>query len=324
MKVARWVHDGRVEEGFVDGELVFAMPGSTVADLLAMGLDAALVVGAETVSSQPSRSLADVRLLVPLVPTSVRDFVAFEEHVEGVVQNVDGAAVVDPAWYDLPTFYFTNPHSLLATGEQVVPPRTERLDYELEVGAVIGAVVGSDGSSLTAEQGSDAIFGYTIVNDWSARDVQAREMKVRLGPAKGKDFGTTVGPWIVTADEFVDKHDEQGFLSIDMRVSVNGVPYGDDLLSNMSWTFGELVAYASRNTRVLPGDLLGSGTCGRGCLSELWGRSGELTPAPLAAGDEVHMTVEGIGEIRTVVAASPSVPYVPPARFRPRTRRADQ
>jgi 2-keto-4-pentenoate hydratase/2-oxohepta-3-ene-1,7-dioic acid hydratase in catechol pathway len=160
------------------------------------------------------------------------------------------------------------------------------------------------------------------MNDWSARDLQAREMKVRLGPAKGKDFGTSLGPWIVTADELAPFVDEEGFLAVHAEVRVNGELVGEDLVSNMGWPFAELVAYASRNARVVPGDVLGSGTAGNGgCLGELWGRAGELTPPPLREGDEVRMTVEGIGDLTARVGAAVVPPAVPPARSRPRARR---
>ena len=147
-------------------------------------------------------------------------------------------------------------------------------------------------------------------------------MKVRLGPAKGKDFGTSLGPWIVTADEIESFLDDEGFLAVHAEVRVNGELIGEDLVSNMGWPFAELVAYASRNSRVVPGDVLGSGTVGNGgCLGELWGRAGELTPPPLREGDEVRMTIEGIGELTTRVGAAVAPPEVPPARPRSRTRR---
>ena len=321
MRIARWNHDGAVGEGFVIGDGVVPFPrGLTVADVLAAGLDEVPALAAE-VGAGASVPLAEVELLAPLVPASVRDFVAFEEHVEGVTASIDGASHVVDEWYEFPTFYFTNPHSVIATGQTVRPPRTERLDFELEVGAVIGGVADSDGRDLSPEHAAGHVFGYTIFNDWSARDIQAREMKVRLGPAKGKDFATTIGPWIVTADEFDDRHDTEGFLPLGMEVFVNGERIGHDLLSNMGWPFGDLVAYASRDSRVVPGDVLGSGTAGNGgCLAELWGRAGGLTPPPLAAGDEVLMRVDGIGEIRNTIGTSVPVPDVPPARRRPRTR----
>lgn len=324
MRIARWMHDGAVAEGFVIGDGVVPFPrGLTVGDVLAAGLAELPALAAE-LEGDPAASvtpLADVRLLAPLVPASVRDFVAFEEHVEGVTASVDGASHVADEWYTFPTFYFTNPHSIIATGDEVRPPSTGRLDFELEVGAVIGGVAGSDGRDLAPAEAARHVFGYMIFNDWSARDIQGREMKVRLGPAKGKDFATTLGPWIVTADEFDGLLDDEGFLPIRMEVHVNGERIGHDLLSNMGWPFGDLVAYASRDSLVVPGDVLGSGTAGNGgCLAELWGRAGELTPPPLVEGDEVLMRVEGIGEIRNVVGRARPVPDIPPARHRSRER----
>jgi 2-keto-4-pentenoate hydratase/2-oxohepta-3-ene-1,7-dioic acid hydratase in catechol pathway len=324
MRIARWTHHGTRGEGFVIGDGVVPFPrGLTVADVLAAGLAELPALAAEVEGDAASSAvpLADVELLAPLVPASVRDFVAFEEHVEGVTAAVDGASHVADEWYTYPTFYFTNPHSIVATGDEVRPPATERLDFELEVGAVIGGVAGSDGRDLSPAQAAGHVFGYTIFNDWTARDIQGREMKVRLGPAKGKDFASTLGPWIVTADEFAGLVDDDGFLPIRMEVFVNGERIGHDLLSNMGWPFSELVAYASRDSRVVPGDVLGSGTAGNGgCLAELWGRAGSLTPPPLAEGDEVVLRVEGIGEIRNTVGRAVHVPPIPPARQRSRAR----
>ncbi|GAA0991175.1 fumarylacetoacetate hydrolase family protein [Subtercola frigoramans] len=307
-----------VGEGFVIGDRVvdFAA-GLTVAEVLARGLDAASGLY-ETARHETGRALAEVQLLAPLVPASIRDFVAFEEHVEGVSASVDGRSEVVPEWYQAPTFYFTNPHTVLGPGDAVSPPETERLDFELEVAAVIG---GPGGANLTADESQAAIFGYTIMNDWSARDLQSREMKVRLGPAKGKDFGTSLGPWIVTADELQHFADDEGFLAVRAEVRVNGRLIGEDLVSNMGWPFGELVAYASRNSRVVAGDVLGSGTVGNGgCLAELWGRRGGLDPAPLREGDEVRMIVEGIGELVGLVGAAVAAPPVPVARSRSHAR----
>lgn len=157
------------------------------------------------------------------------------------------------------------------------------------------------------------------MNDWSARDLQAREMKVRLGPCKGKDFGTSLGPWIVTADELESFRDDEGFLALRAEVFVNGHLVGEDLVSNMGWPFGELVAYASRNARIVPGDVLGSGTVGNGgCLGELWGRGSDI--AALEPGDEVHMTIEGVGELAGIVGERVPAPPLPRARSRPRDR----
>jgi 2-keto-4-pentenoate hydratase/2-oxohepta-3-ene-1,7-dioic acid hydratase in catechol pathway len=269
-------------------------------ELVALGLERALEVGAEALRGEPVAFDA-TDLLLPYRPPAVRDFVTFESHVEGVRRSVDNASGVPQAWYDAPTFYFTNPHALYGPGEAVPRPVTSRaLDFELEVGVVLGR----GGSSLTETEAADAVFGYTVVNDWSARDLQSREMQVGLGPAKGKDFATTIGPWIVTADELAPYLDGDGFLDLDCRVSVNGARVGGDRLSHMHWTFPQMIAYASRDSVVVPGDLLASGTTGGGgCLAELWGRRGERTPPPLEPGDVVTMEVEGIGVLTASVAA---------------------
>ncbi|MBF4635314.1 fumarylacetoacetate hydrolase family protein [Agreia pratensis] len=326
MRIARWSDGGSIGEGFVVGDRVVPFAdGLTVAEVLARGLDAAAQLFERSVGSAGAAllgcELSDVRLLAPLVPAAIRDFVAFEEHVEGISASVDGKSEVVAEWYQAPTFYFTNPHTVLGPGEPVEPPESERLDFELEIAVIVGGVAGSSGRNLTAVEGASHIFGYTIMNDWSARDVQSREMKVRLGPAKGKDFGTSLGPWIVTADEMEPFLDPDGFLAIRAEVFVNGARVGHDLVSNMGWPFGELVSYAARNSRVVPGDVLGSGTVGNGgCLGELWGRAGELTPPPLIAGDEVRMVVEGIGELIARVAVAVPAPPISPARPRDRAR----
>src|SRR3954447_21074329 len=147
-------------------------------------------------------------------------------------------------------------------------------------------------------------------------------MKGNLGPANGKDPATTLGPCLVAAGELEPYRDDEGFLALDMRVSVNGTEIGQDLLSNMGWSFEELISYASRGTEVRAGDVLGSGTCGNGgCLAELWGRRGELSPPPLQPGDVVEMTVEGIGNVRNRVVAGVDLPPVRAARPRPRARK---
>lgn len=320
--IARWQHDGETHSGFVAGGRCHTLPpGRDVQWLLAAGLDETLLLAAETLGSGPSVPLAKVQLLAPLDPATLRDFVAFEEHVEGVRKSIDGVAGVVPEWYEAPTFYFTNPHTVTGTGAVIgIPAGCTDLDFETEVAAVVGRVPGSDGRNLDAESAHRHIFGYTVLNDWSARDLQRREMKVSLGPCKGKDFANTLGPWIVTADEFEDRHDADGFLQIAMSVEVNGEPMGQDLLSNMGWPFAELVAYASQDSVVRPGDVLGSGTCGSGCLAELWGRNGTQTPPPLTTGDVVRMTVEGIGTIENTVGTRREAVTRIPARTRPRSR----
>lgn len=321
MRIARWADGADVGEGFVVNDFVVPFPdGLRVAEVLAQGLSAASALY-ERRDRAAARPLTEVRLLAPLVPASIRDFVAFEEHVEGVSASVDGKSEVVPEWYEAPTFYFTNPHTVRATGDVVAIPETQRLDVELELAAVIGAAPDSDGENVDAKTAARHIFGYTVMNDWSARDLQSREMKVRLGPAKGKDFAMTLGPWIVTADELEPFLDADGFLAVRAELFVNGELIGHDLVSNMGWPFPELVAYAARNSIVVPGDVLGSGTVGNGgCLGELWGRRGGLDPRPLEPGDEVRLVIEGVGEIVNVVGERIAARPVPRARVRSRAR----
>jgi 2-keto-4-pentenoate hydratase/2-oxohepta-3-ene-1,7-dioic acid hydratase in catechol pathway len=293
---------GRTRAGVVDGDTFRPFPdGSTVLDLLRAGT----LHDTPTGAPEP---LAGLRLLPPLEAPTVRDFVTFEQHVAAM------AGTVPDAWYDAPTFYFTNPYALVGAHDDVaVPPGCGLLDFELEVAAVIGRT----GADLTPDAARDHIAGYTILNDWSARDLQRREMQVNLGPCKGKDFATTLGPVLVTADELERYRDADGFLDLELTVAVNGVEIGRDRLARMGWPFEELVAHASRGTEVRPGDVLGSGTCGNGgCLAELWATAAE-PPPPLGPGDVVTMTVEGIGTISNTVVAGHDPVALPRARTRP-------
>ena len=319
MRLATYDHDGERRCGVLDGDRLHPLPADVdLLQLVRAGLPALLHAGEEALDGPAGPALAAVRLQPPLQPPTVRDFVAFEEHVEGVRRSVEGVGGVPDAWYEAPTFYFGNPYAVIGAHDDVpLPPGSKVLDFELEVAAVIGR----EGADLTPAQAREHIVGYTIFNDWSARDLQSREMKVGLGPCKGKDTATTLGPWLVTADELEPYRDADGFLRLALTAEVNGEVIGRDLLSNMAWTFEDLVAYASRGTTVRPGDVLGSGTCGNGgCLAELWGLRGEQHPAPLQPGDTVTLTVEGIGTIsNTVVPGIEPLP-IPAARKRPWTR----
>jgi 2-keto-4-pentenoate hydratase/2-oxohepta-3-ene-1,7-dioic acid hydratase in catechol pathway len=226
--------------------------------------------------------------LLPYKPPSVRDFVTFESHVEGVRRSVDNASGVPDAWYDAPTFYFTNPHALYGPGAAIPRPVTCRaLDFELEVGVVLG----SGGSSLSLAEAEDAIFGYTIVNDWSARDLQSREMQVGLGPAKGKDFALSLGPWLLTADE-VPLAD--GRVDVEATATVNGEQLTKTWAGAQYFPWSDLVAHAARNTRLRPGDVLGSGTLNRGCLLELGPLPGDRWLEP---GDTVALEAGPLGRL---------------------------
>jgi 2-keto-4-pentenoate hydratase/2-oxohepta-3-ene-1,7-dioic acid hydratase in catechol pathway len=313
MRFATYEHDGAERAGVVAGDAVHPLPpGTTVLGLIEQDI---LHEAGTAALAQAPVPLAGVRLLPPLRPPSIRDFVGFEAHIEGVVRAQEGVAQVPPAWYEAPAFYFTNPHACVASGDPVpIFPGSERFDFECEVGVVIGR----SGRDLAPEQAREHIAGYTIFNDWSARDIQKLEGRLPFGFAKGKDGAHTLGPWLVTADELEPYRTEDGYLDLTMRIELNGVPLGEDSLANASWTFEELIAYASRGTWVRPGDVLGSGTCGSGCLAEIWGRAGRQEPPPLAPGDVVTLTIEGIGTVtNTVVAGTEPIP-VPAARIRKR------
>ena len=215
-------------------------------------------------------------------PPSIRDFMAFEEHVRGA-RAVTGRGDVPDAWYEAPAFYFSNPSAVYRDGDEVTKPAdTAALDYELELACVIGA----DGQPE----------GFTIMNDFSARDLQAREMRVGLGPAKGKDFATSLGPVLVSPDELPP--------DLDMRAiaRVNGEVRTDSSTGGMYFAWAQLLQTAARNTPGLrPGDVIGSGTVGRGCILEhgdgRW----------LQVGDQVELEIEGIGVLRNRIASAARV-----------------
>jgi fumarylacetoacetate (FAA) hydrolase len=255
--------DGRFAAGRVEGD--------RVVELRARSLGVYLAQGGREVTDHP---LAAVRLRAPVpYPPSVRDFYAFERHV--ATARVRRGLDVPPEWYGAPVFYFSNPAAVYGPNDQIRFPReSAERDYELEAAAVIGF----DGR----------IAGFTIMNDWSARDLQRTEMAVGLGPAKGKDFATSLGPLVVTPDELGD-------LRLEMIARVNGEERSRGNLAEMHWSWNDLVAHAARNTRLLPGDVLGSGTVGTGCILE-HGDERWLRP-----GDVVELEIERIGVLRNTV-----------------------
>lgn len=283
--------------GDVSGWWLHPLPAGT--DLVALlALSAAdREAAADAAASGDGLRLTEVVLLPPVEPVSMRDFLTFEAHVDGMERG-HGNPGPPPEWYEAPVFWFMAPHSVTGPFDEVaMPPDTERLDFELELAAVVVRDV-ADGS---VDEAREAIGGYCVMNDWSARDVQAKEMRLKLGPSKGKDFATTIGPWIVTPDELASCVDADGFLDLEMTVRVNGELVGTDRSGNMGWTFEQLVSHASRGSMVRAGEILASGTCASGSLAEAWGRAGELVPPPLQVGDVVELSIERIGTIRNVV-----------------------
>lgn len=238
--------------------------------------------------------LAEVMLLPPLLrPLGMRDFYAFEAHVKTAHEN--RGRQVPEEWYQFPVFYFTNPNAIFGPEQTVPYPRQSgALDYELEIGCVIGKA----GRDIKAEEALEHIFGYTIFNDWSARDLQRAEMRVGLGPAKGKDFASSLGPWIVTPDELDEKATGRpGVYDLEMIARINHEERSHGNWKDLHYSFGEMIARASEEVLLLPGEVLGSGTVGTGCLLELTRGEGPW----LQPGDVVELEVEGIGLLRNTV-----------------------
>ncbi len=202
-----------------------------------------------------------------------------------------------PEWYEIPVFYFSNPAGVIGHDDPVAgPPTSQALDYELELACVIGR----EGSDIPADdRAMEYVAGFTIMNDWSARDLQRKEMAVGLGPAKGKDFATSLGPELVSFDELSDRYHD-GRLQLAMSASVNGKVYSRGDASTMHWTWPQLIAHASRDTRLQPGDVLGSGTVGTGCILEL---TPDAVGGWLKPGDVVELSIERLGTLRNRVVA---------------------
>lgn len=268
--------------GWLDGDRAVATP---LADLVAVA--AALEGGRpEGVAYR----LSEVTLLAPLPrPRTIRDFYAFEAHVKNARAR-RGLPMIDE-WYQFPVFYFTNPMAVLGPGDAIQKPRdTQMLDFELEVAAVIGRV----GRDIPPERALEHIAGFMIMNDWSARDIQRAEMKVGLGPAKGKDFATSLGPWLVTPDELADTWDGARH-RLTMTARINGKEVSRGNLADLHFSFGEMIARASRDCTLYPGEVIGSGTVGTGCLLET-----EAAPW-LEPGDVVELEVERLGTLTNTV-----------------------
>lgn len=287
----RSAHDGREHAALVDGDVLRALP-ETLLELLESGLDLDAHAERATRSPWESVELSAAVLLAPVGrPPSVRDFMAFENHV--VTSYAALGVPVSPVWYEQPVFYFTNPAAVIGPVDDVpLAPGTLRYDYELEVAAVVGRA----GADLSPEDAGAHIAGYTVMCDWSARDLQAVEMDVGLGPAKGKDTATSLGPWLVTPDELEPFRTERGY-DLPMTAEVNGRRYSAGSWSDLYWTFPQMLAYASRGTTLRPGDVIGSGTVGTGCILELSRVHGTDAYPWLQPGDDVRLEIGCLGRI---------------------------
>lgn len=226
-------------------------------------------------------------------PRTFRDFYAFEQHVKAA-RTRRGLEMI-PEWYKLAIFYFSNTGSLKGHLEPVKKPATAtELDLELEVACVMGREV----QDVLGEEAEDAIFGYLVLNDWSARDIQREEMKCSLGPAKGKDFATSIGPWVVTKDELADRRIGPGRYDLTMLARKNGREISRGNFKDLYYDFTQMIERASRDVTLYRGDLIGSGTVGTGCILEL---GPEKTDGWIQPGDTIELEIERLGTLTTTI-----------------------
>lgn len=257
---------------------------------------AVMEVGAEEAAKRASKdslSIDEVKFLSPLRPKLLRDAYAFETHVK--TANRNRGQDVPENWYKFPVFYFSNPNNDYGHDDVIpYPAYSNALDFELEVAAIIG----KPGIDLAPEDAPNHIFGFTIFNDWSARDLQVEEMRVNFGPVKSKDFASSFGPVIVTPDSLSDKATGRpGVYDLFMTAKVNGKEVSRGNFNDIYWSFGDILARASQSVMLNPGDIIGSGTVGTGCLYELTKNQGPW----LNEGDIVELEMEQIGVLRNTV-----------------------
>ncbi len=236
--------------------------------------------------------LKNIKILSPITkPNSVRDAYSFKQHVEAG-RKARGLPMIKE--FDLfPVYYYSNHSAITGSGNLFFNKKhLNQLDFELELSIVIG----KEGKNINVEDADEYIFGFMIMNDWSARDIQMQEMKLNLGPSKGKDFNTSLGPYLVTKDELeskTSKTDRGNVYNLEMSASINGQKISGDNAKNMNWTFAEIISHISNGTTLYPGDVIGSGTCATGCLYEI--NLTNKTNAWLKLDDVVKLEIEELG-----------------------------
>ncbi|PGZ90829.1 fumarylacetoacetate hydrolase family protein [Bacillus sp. AFS029533] len=296
MKFITFQYDGNERAGLLVEDQVMdlnkASNGRIPADLLTILENYDLYKNEIAEITGEGIPLSSVQLRAPLPkPQSIRDFYAFEEHVK-TARGRRGLEMI-PEWYDVPVFYFTNHRAVIGPEDHVsIPTNCKKMDFELEIACIIG----KEGKDIPVEEADDYILGYTILNDWSARDIQAHEVKVGLGPSKGKDFATSLGPCIVTKDE-IEKFRTGKSYDLKMTAAVNGKVISSGNFSSIYYSVPELISHASKNVTLYPGDVIGSGTVGTGCILEL----GEEKHRWLEDGDVVELSITGLGTLRNTV-----------------------
>lgn len=237
---------------------------------------------------------SDLIMLPPIPnPPAFRDFYAFEQHVKAA-RKLRGLEM-NPDWYKIPIFYFSNPNCCYGHQAEIpYPDKTTELDFELEFAIIIG----NGGINIKKENAENVIAGYTILNDWSSRNLQREEMPMSLGPAKGKDFASSFGPYMVTPDELDDSWGDDGKLHLRMTCHVNDKLISDGNTNDLYHSFGSMIERASLNTSLLPGEYIGSGTVGTGCILEL---RPENTGGWLKKGDVIRLEIEKLGVLENKI-----------------------
>ena len=304
MKWVSYQNDNGARTGVLSGDAIHAAPpGVTLLDLVNRGANGLRKAGEEALRS-PAETvrLGDVTLMAPIPrPPSIRDSLCFLDHMRNCQAVLGAGRELADTWYRIPAFYFACPATVLGPYDDVpMAPGSAWQDFELEIGAVIGTT----GKDLTVEQAEQAIIGYTIFNDWSARDLQQLEGQLAIGQAKGKDSGVSMGPYLVTPDE-LEPYCRDGKLSLQVSALVNDTEIGSGSTGQMDWSFAEVISYASRGVTLSPGDVFGSGTVPTCTLIEHLSLAAlESFPGWLHDGDVVTLKVEGLGETRQTVRAS--------------------
>jgi len=306
MKWVTFQGDNGERTGVLSGDVIHAMPpGVTLLDLVGRGADGLREAGEEAISASAKVRLGEVTLMAPIPrPPSIRASLCFLDHLRNCQAALGASRVLADTWYRIPAFYFACPATVLGPYDDApTAPGSAWQDFELEIAAVIG----TSGRDLTVEQAERAIIGYTIFNDWSARDLQQLEGQLAIGQAKGKDSGVTLGPYLVTPDELETYRHPSHPDKLDLRVTamVNDTVIGSGSTAQMDWSFGELISYASRGVKLTPGDVIGSGTVPTCTLIEHLSLTAlESFPGWLRDGDVVTLKVQGLGETRQTVRAS--------------------
>jgi len=304
--------------GVLSGDVIHAVPpGVTLLELIGRGAGGLRAAGEEALRSASTVRLDDVTLMAPIPrPPSIRDSLCFLDHMRNCQAALGSGRALSDTWYRIPAFYFACPATVLGPYDDApTAPGSAWQDFELEIAAVIG----TSGKDLTVEQADQAIIGYMIFNDWSARDLQQLDSQLAIGQGKGKDGGVTLGPYLVTPDELEPyRHPSHpGKLSLQVTALVNETVIGSGSTGQMDWTFGEVISYASRGVTLTPGDVIGSGTVPTCTLVEHLNPAAlESFPGWLHDGDVVTLQVQGLGETRQTVRAS-SAPHPLAARPNP-------